>query len=273
VRTTWLRIVRPVSVLTGLLLNAGCPFQSKPVQYVEPPPPPDFWTVERGCQVVPLMGDNRQPLGITRVACGWPADITNVNMYRVALYKAAVLGIYLEREGFVAAVGRPTGTGAYWLHVIYVDPSRFVADRLENKDPSLVYLTAAEVIMPQYYGYFRERKLIEEENRVYAECRTFMFDLNAATAAPGRATACNNTMAVIDRSRAARQEAAQRQADRNLQNEIAERQATAQEAQIRLQEEQVRLHRIQVWQDAFRSRTTTTRCTPDYLGGVRCTTE
>lgn len=263
------------AVLAMAFLQAGCPVQSPPVQHVAPaaPPVPNFWQVESGCQVIPLMDDSGQPLGVTRVACGWPPAITHASMFSVAMYKAGVLGIYLDREGFVAAVGRPQTTGAYWLHVIYVDPTRFASDRLANRDTSLVYATSSEVIFPQYYGYIRERKLIDQEDRVYSECRNFMFDVAAATAAPARATACNNTMAVIDRARAARQEANQRQWDRDVQRQIASSQAARQEEQIRLQEEQLRLQRIQIWQDAFRSRTTTTRCTPDYLGGVRCTTQ
>jgi hypothetical protein len=84
---------------------------------------------------------------------------------------------------------------------MYLEQSAFLGDRAANKEPRLVYATVAQVMPGHAYAFFKESHRIDRENMVYENCRRLILDVPAAVGDPERAAACNNTMAVIDRTR------------------------------------------------------------------------
>lgn len=179
------------------------------------------------------------PLAYT-ITCPVPAGYDRRPISLQGFKEAAILALYLQRSEYVV-VWLADPSPEYMRALFFFPDAEGIATVKASSKPDMIFMRPERALSPDEYVFFREKADIALEDSTYGDCRALVMNIEASTKDPSRAQACSNTMAVIDRSRAARREEADRQ-QRRAEAENQRRQLDYLEAQAdanrRWQEEQ-----------------------------------
>lgn len=181
------------------------------------------------------------------VSCGPLAGVPEEELANAAVVAAARYGIGLDFEAMTGA-RIPATAGSAMVRVLWTAASeaavRDAIQELNAKGAGISYYTAEIVLGDEYLQLEAVHAQLKEE-RVYAQCRKLVIDVDAAAKDPSRAAACMNTMSMIDHERdqlrAAKtaEEALELQREtlrqEHQRREVAERSAEAEERRRRWQ--------------------------------------
>lgn len=162
-----------------------------------------------------------------RAAYGYNRD----NMVWVAHREAAIAAVYGEYPEFLA--GNKVETPQGFVRVYFVLGGQDTMDYMRSLKVDGRFERPDLILSREDLGYFREAAAVHREDVAYDECRRFMFDVQKAAADPAKGQACANTMAVIDRSRSQRQQAAS--------NSAQQQAAVYQQQQVELMQQQIQM--------------------------------
>lgn len=249
-----------------------------------PPPQPRLTPeqVSGHCKAARLVDASGAPRAFQyHVDCPLPQGFVMEDIQAGAIRYAAIYGALLESDEFM--VGRIADPPAGWfrLFIFYAPTTGFFEGHRAEAPKEFMFIRPAQVLPPALLADIQERIEAQTEDTVYADCKALVMNIDAATKDPQRSQACATTMGIIDRARSERRARKERDQDLAIrQAELAEarrqreldRQAIEHQTQ-RLEEMERQRRRAAALQslgNAFKQ--TTTRCQPDFLGGVKCTT-
>lgn len=203
----------------------------QPASPPAPPPPsppkPAVEEIAATCKAIehnPV--DAKNDLRRYLIDCPLTAPFISSDIVPGALRRAGVLGAFLEAEELVAVRTTDSPAASLQLLVVYAPPRKFgFFDPAEVAEGAFL-LRTADVLPPELYDGIKEKVEIDNENRIYSQCKALVLDIEAATKEPARAAACSNTMAVVDRNREVRRRKfeADREHQRRVSESIAQRQ-------------------------------------------------
>lgn len=158
------------------------------------------------CAFGELLGDDGKPIAfMTRVTCPLPAGTGQQTATWAAARFTVPLAVMVGREWIFYLADKQQAAGA-WSVIFYLSPGgEDSMIPLLKKEPGVKWFRAAEALQPQELAFLRLRGEIIKEDRTYAECKSFIMDVAAASTDVARGESCERLMAVIDRAREARQ--------------------------------------------------------------------
>lgn len=200
-------------LVAALVIACGCAAIRDATNYKAPPPapppPPTAAQLAPWCSFYePTSAEGAALPFATRVVCPIPEGVTRETADLAAAYRAAPLAVLLEREVVFVGVDQKPAPRT-WSILAYFSPGP--TDPMFGdlaSAPGVRHFEARQMLNPPAYADLRGRAEILKEDRVYAGCRAFVLDIDAAGKDPGRATACARAIETIDRSRSMRQASA-----------------------------------------------------------------
>jgi hypothetical protein len=152
------------------------------------------------------------------------------------------LGVLNEVEEFAVLPVENQPDASLALLFYYPVDKTEVAQMKSAAMEGVQFVKASDVLTPDELASMRTRAALVREDRIYSQCNTLVMDVDRAAKDPARAQACSNTMAVIDRKRAARQQAK----DHREQMAMAQQQHAEQQVELeRIHEDSEASRRVQ----------------------------
>jgi hypothetical protein len=282
-------VVVLVALATGSCARLRSRTQPTPSALTAPPPKPTTEEIAASCKTSdPNPSDDKSETRAYVIDCPLDPSLTSSDVIPGAIHRAAILAAFLEAEEFLALNIADPPAGLFRISLFYAPANKtdFFDRAKVDGSPEFVLLKTADVLSPRVYDEIKEKVEITKENKVYAQCKTLVLDIDASTREPARAAACSNTMVVVDRNRMARQSKleAERESQRRLDELNARRQENerllAQQAEHDREMENLERRRavgdaLRQMGESFKPKPTyETECRETYGYGrpVRCTT-